>query len=770
MFRTQRDMFVDYTTWQRDWRALQDGRTEANQVDLFCFDDMDVIQSRYNKSDSSYQYCDRVGVFRNGYGFLDLLINNASHTQKTQYAGKGLVDPSLFDVTTEDPVYTAGHMDQAPFEWSDELGRAASEYVDMLAGCNVYEPQIPDHENMHDILSDFALFDEHYRFTVYPEKFNWADNKEAAWDIIISDTNHDITHARRLLSLGYTQIGMACSCHPTFGEFCVIELGSNVRPIEETDLDILDFIYWGLGSDLITNGERSGTEDLYGIYDDEASYKNYTWMNQRSLEAWDAWQDPAMKPDLEAFFSDSSLPASTWWPEGHHDWYYISQHIHQTNKFYIRSHTTKNSHHCGTNGMQSMDGNTWCYQPQTTPEIGWDGSTLVGTFSNHFFDYFDSTDFNSVGNQDPSFTQYFMEQFYFEVNSLRKDGATYANANFATPWAIDEATVNWTSSLSAFNWNEALAMAGRRVLNEQGPCSTHGDAYGKSFEEVLDRYYAYDYSGLEFIEITTHELLNNDFAPDSPRYFLEWIMTQNCIDKSIFQSTKSEFAISCSCVEDDDTTVTQDYKCIIAVADSVVARKINENIPRHLPFLGSDSCGELCQYNYTAYDGTNSDYNKNITSFLFATPECDDYQVHDTDDYCRDCNELNAGCTVCLDSDYLVLANGYDPSRLYTDRRNLQPFVSPADKCIECQDTLQLELPTSNTDWSGQQVNRWDPESFDGRYHERYHDEYMAYEHKYPPTPSYQFQFQSCQKIDCKTVDPETGKCLECHWFDYQYA
>lgn len=63
------------------------------------------------------------------------------------------------------------------------------------------------------------------------------------------------------------------------------------------------------------------------------------------------------------------------------------------------------------------------------------------------------------------------------------------------PYAQDEVT-KWKRPLQNFIWNDALAMAAQHVAQIEGPCQTTGDANGDGVEEVLAKYYAYDYRNL----------------------------------------------------------------------------------------------------------------------------------------------------------------------------------------------------------------------------------------------------------------------------------
>jgi len=79
-------------------------------------------------------------------------------------------------------------------------------------------------------LKKVATFTEHKRFAIYPDKIRWTDAQEFAFNVFLDlrSDNHEI---RDLLLNGitYNQIGMACDCDPFFGEFCILEIGSDVE-------------------------------------------------------------------------------------------------------------------------------------------------------------------------------------------------------------------------------------------------------------------------------------------------------------------------------------------------------------------------------------------------------------------------------------------------------------------------------------------------------------------------------------------------------------
>lgn len=45
--------------------------------------------------------------------------------------------------------------------WSHELGLSASEYMEDLDGCAIWQPNLLDDGNMHEYLREIASFDDH---------------------------------------------------------------------------------------------------------------------------------------------------------------------------------------------------------------------------------------------------------------------------------------------------------------------------------------------------------------------------------------------------------------------------------------------------------------------------------------------------------------------------------------------------------------------------------------------------------------------------------
>ncbi len=67
---------------------------------------------------------------------------------------------------------------------------------------------------------------------------------------------------------------------------------------------------------------------------------------------------------------------------------------------------------------------------------------------------------------------------------------------------------------------------------------------------------------------------------DSARKAWEYILSQKCIDKSIFRSDEHyEFGIGCSCSSKETPLDQSNYLCYFVLAHKVEAKRITENIP-----------------------------------------------------------------------------------------------------------------------------------------------------------------------------------------------
>ena len=124
------------------------------------------------------------------------------------------------------------------------------------------------------------------------------------------------------------------------------------------------------------------------------------------------------------------------------------------------------------------------------------------------------------------------------VNESWSDAAEFITDYITIPWAETEIEENWVgiTGLDNLIWNEALARAGRQLLNEEGACGTFGDANSNYYIDILRKYYVYEYSDVMTLRVVSPNLINWYDSADSSRYALEWILSQENIDKSILWS------------------------------------------------------------------------------------------------------------------------------------------------------------------------------------------------------------------------------------------
>lgn len=81
---------------------------------------------------------------------------------------------------------------------------------------------------------------------------------ELVWDLFMDDIESSTGNLVDYFSPDFDSIGVACNCHPSFEQFCVIELGSNVKPHEKSGDDIYSIV-----------------PDLYHFYIDPFVHEHY---------------------------------------------------------------------------------------------------------------------------------------------------------------------------------------------------------------------------------------------------------------------------------------------------------------------------------------------------------------------------------------------------------------------------------------------------------------------------------------------------------------
>jgi len=112
-----------------------------------------------------------------------------------------------------------------------------------MEGCPSLYHQIDRPLDKYHYISEIATFSQYHRIILYPFTYKWESEEEMVFDMIMDDYYMDHPNRKALFSGLYTQIGIACSCHPTFEEVCVVELGHEVelKSINEE----LDSEYYG---------------------------------------------------------------------------------------------------------------------------------------------------------------------------------------------------------------------------------------------------------------------------------------------------------------------------------------------------------------------------------------------------------------------------------------------------------------------------------------------------------------------------------------------
>ena len=320
------------------------------------------------------------------------------------------------------------------------------------------------------------------------------------------------------------------------------------------------------------------------------------------------------------------------------------------------------------------------------------------------------------------------------INELRRDSPLESQKSYASFFGrpARKARSKWPAvDRKSFIWSEALSLAGRHVLNEQGACNTHGSFYGESFKEALDRYYAHDYSDLEVVELTSpnlaglfNHLVGGDSSIDNTKAGytgLNWIMTQDWIDKGIFADPRAlHLGISCACAQSAGNL--PQYTCIFAFARNINGRNIKERVPKWQKALAlGQSCSERCEFNPiidpTGDDGDEQDY---LPHFVTNPKDCGEGEFVSYNGYCVTCADLTYKCTECTE----------------------EQFGEYNGQCQMCGD--------GESTWSAA-IADWDLDS------REYSKQICAVKN----CGEYEAGFDKCSSCDGGFQDPETGECVD---------
>jgi len=112
-------------------------------------------------------------------------------------------------------------------------------------------------------------------------------------------------------------------------------------------------------------------------------------------------------------------------------------------------------------------------------------------------------------------------------------------------------------------------------------CGLEGDAYGNDFLDVLGKYYAYEYSEVFYTKLTASIVLDQEPTEPNVINFIDNILAQKSLEKEILrQGGDKLMGVGCSCaIENVNRPNKKIYTCIIATANHVVSKAIEERIP-----------------------------------------------------------------------------------------------------------------------------------------------------------------------------------------------
>lgn len=184
-------------------------------------------------------------------------------------------------------------------------------------------------------------------------------------------------------------------------------------------------------------------------------------------------------------------------------------------------------------------------------------------------------------------------ELFGQINQLRTN-PSYVNG-LSVKWAKEAVRDHFSYTRSAFEFSSPLSAAARHVANEEGSCGTYGDANGDAIREVLLKYYAYNVTGLEVTKITGPELVDLDDIVNSPRFALEWILSQECMDKEWLKANKKWLGVGCACAGESYPGEKQ-FTCYFVQADVVDSRARSEIVPYFQNTKGWNTCSDLCPY------------------------------------------------------------------------------------------------------------------------------------------------------------------------------
>jgi hypothetical protein len=264
---------------------------------------------------------------------------------------------------------------------------------------------------------------------------------------------------------------------------------------------------------------------------------------------------------------------------------------------------------------------------------------------------------------------------------------------YLNKYAVKEISSWGVEVLPEFVWSESMSRAARHVLNDQGACMTKGSHYGEYFKEVLDKYYAYEYSDLEVMELTSAHFAGKisdmtDFGdgnfgdPATSGYTsLNYILSQDWISKNLLVSSRAlSLGVACSCAQDDGNLDIPKNTCIFAFASSIKGRDIKERLPIWQALMrDEDVCTDKCPYKSWTFKDTGSEtLVDHLPSFYTDVDDCaNEDEFVDHSHFCSSCDDLLTFCTDC-------------------EHRRFQEFLGVCKTCMVSQGQYHGHLFKSN--------------------------------------------------------------------------
>lgn len=263
-----------------------------------------------------------------------------------------------------------------------------------------------------------------------------------------------------------------------------------------------------------------------------------------------------------------------------------------------------------------------------------------------------------------SFTSYYVEN----ETSAGDDVMSFLTSFLLSTWPSFSTPSSYL--LKNLNYNLALERAARHIVNTQDRCMTDGDANTDTLETVLLKYYAHSVDNLRVLRITSNYFMFDDsyigsLYSDQERYFridqLNWILSQQNIDKTLFSSNENDqIGIACGCANKEDWgnylyETYQEQVCYFVTARNVVAKDIYERLPEPQYIMpAGDVCFDYCPYRYDVTYLAEFTLHPENYWMTEEQKEVADHplEVKTFDNWLKSCDEINFQAVNCEYDEY----------------------------------------------------------------------------------------------------------------------